>query len=71
TRRGDQAMCVRFWGEITREKPSAVRHRLSARAFHPKARSHDQITTPDGVGRKGCLGAGLQFERNVAERLEA
>ena len=24
-------------------------HRLSARAFHPKARSHDPITTPSGA----------------------
>jgi hypothetical protein len=39
---GDWAMCVRFWGEITRE-PSPKRQDRR-RAFHPKARSHCPIT---------------------------
>ena len=50
TRRGDRVMCMRFWGENTRETEASVRLRLFARAFHPKARSHDPITTPDAVG---------------------
>jgi hypothetical protein len=47
TRRGDQAMCVRFWSENTRDAAFAVRMRLLARAFHPKARAHEPITTPN------------------------
>ena len=50
TRRGDRAMCMRFWGENTRETDASVRLRRFARAFHPKARSHDPITTPGAVG---------------------
>uniref|UniRef100_UPI00374D1F12 hypothetical protein n=1 Tax=Rhodoferax sp. TaxID=50421 RepID=UPI00374D1F12 len=50
TRRGDRAMCMRFWGENTRETQGAIHQRLLTRAFHPKARSHDPITTPGVVG---------------------
>jgi len=49
TRRGDRGMCMRFWGENTRETEGSERLRLSARAFHPKARSHTPITTPSAV----------------------
>jgi len=41
---------MRFCGEITREMNGIVRLRLSARAFHSKARSHDPITTPGVTG---------------------
>jgi hypothetical protein len=51
-RRGDRVMCMRFWSENTRESAGAVHQRLLARAFHPKARSHDPITTPNRVGSK-------------------
>ena len=50
TRRGDRVMRMRFWGENTRETDASVRQRLFARAFHPKARSHDPITMPGAVG---------------------
>ena len=53
TRRGDRVMRMRFWGENTRETEASVRLRRFARAFHPKARSHDPITTPGAVGRCG------------------
>jgi len=46
TRRGDRAMCMRFWSVNTRETEGEVRQGLSARASHPKARSHDPITAP-------------------------
>jgi len=49
TRPGDWAMCMRFWGEITREIGRAVGQRCLSRACHPKARSHDPITRPDTV----------------------
>ena len=55
-RRGDGVMCVRFWGEITRDVMSAARQRLLTRAFHPKARSHAPITAPGVVG--GCAKSG-------------
>jgi len=49
TRRGDWGMCVRFWDENTRETEASVRQQPSARAFHPKARSHAPITSPSGI----------------------
>ncbi len=52
TRRGDWGMCMRFWGENTRETERTARHRPFARAFHPKARSHAPITTPNVCGRE-------------------
>ena len=47
-------MRMRFWGENTRETGAAEGKRLSARAFHPKARSHRPITVPDGLGQNFC-----------------
>ncbi|OIP16167.1 MAG: hypothetical protein CO065_06295 [Comamonadaceae bacterium CG_4_9_14_0_8_um_filter_57_21] len=40
-------MRMRFWEQNTRETEASVRQRLSARAFAPKARSHDPITAPE------------------------
>jgi len=40
-------MRMRFGDEITREIKTTERQRLSARAFHPQARSHGPITAPD------------------------
>ena len=36
TRCGDGVMCVRFWGEITRDVRPAARQRLLTRTFHTK-----------------------------------
>jgi len=47
TRHGDWAMRMRFWGVNTREMEKSARQRLSARASHPKARSHNPITAPE------------------------
>jgi len=49
TRHGDWVMRMRFRDEITRETEKSVRLRLSARAFHPEARSHHPITVPSAV----------------------
>ena len=61
-------MRMRFWGAITREIERAVRMRLSARALHPKARSHDPITAPEHLGSfhgfKFPLHANRQAHRN-------
>jgi hypothetical protein len=46
TLRGDRAMCMRYWGENTREIEGAVHQLPLTLAFHPKARSHGPITTP-------------------------
>jgi len=46
TRHGDWVMRVRFWSMNTRETNKSVRQRLSARASHPNARSHNPITVP-------------------------
>jgi len=40
---------MRFCGENTREIEASARHRLWARAFHPKARSHTPITPPSAT----------------------
>ncbi|OGT44955.1 MAG: hypothetical protein A3K00_01090 [Gallionellales bacterium RIFOXYD2_FULL_52_7] len=73
TRRGDQAMCVRFWGEITRENPSNVRTDCQRAPFTPKPGHTTRSPRLTASAAKGVweLGAGLQFERNAAERLEA
>ncbi len=61
-------MRMRFWSAITREKESAVRMRLFARALHPKARSHDPITAPKrlsrSIGSKSPLQANRQTHQN-------
>jgi len=50
TRCGDWVMRVRFRGENTRETKASERQRLSTRAFHPEARSHNPITAPGFSG---------------------
>jgi len=45
-RRSDWVMRMRFWSEITREDTVLNTQMLSARAFRPKARSHDPVTPP-------------------------
>jgi hypothetical protein len=45
-RRGDWVMRMRFWSEITREGRRCCVRRCTSRAFRPKARSHDPVTTP-------------------------
>jgi len=47
-RRGDWVRRMRFWRQSTREVEASAHQRLSARAFAPKARSPDPITTPQG-----------------------
>jgi hypothetical protein len=58
---------MRFWGQITHEIEGACRGPLSARAFVPKARTHDPIPAPTRLyGSSFCRSTFKEFPLPVA-----
>jgi len=58
-RRGDWVRRMRFWEQSTRGVDASARPLLSARAYVPKARSPDPITTPQGF--RNCMGTKAKY----------